>query len=43
LQVDALRKRYRLHEELIRVQVFLANERRAPQSDTPSDATDASA
>jgi ribosomal protein S6 len=43
LQVDSLRKRYRLHEDLIRVQVFLASERRAPQSDTPRDATDASA
>ena len=43
LQVDALRKRYRMNEDLIRVQVFQAVERRAPRADAPGDAAGASA
>lgn len=38
LQVDALRKRYRLNEDLMRAQVFLAVERRAPKAEAPAAA-----
>ncbi len=43
LQVDALRKRYRLNEDLIRVQVFQADAHRAPPADAPREAAGASA
>ncbi len=43
LQVDTLRKRYRMNEDLIRVQIFQAAVRRAPPAETPDSGTGASA